>query len=99
MDPYCAISQAHRWAPEYLRVRRAEGGGVFSLNIVNRGEQAAVYELTLQKVVSLDERFRPGGWSDPDPSPRIQALRKQIAAGETNTEVWKEIGTQGTPLV
>jgi enterochelin esterase-like enzyme len=78
----------------------AEGAGVYSLSIVNPGEQAASYELTLQKIVSLNERFRPGEWSDPDPSPRIQALRKQIASGQTNTEsFWKEIATQGTPLV
>jgi enterochelin esterase family protein len=78
----------------------AEGAGIFSLNIVNPGEQAAIYELTLQKIVSLDERFRPGEWSDPDPNPRIQALRKQIASGETNTEsFWKEVAAQGTPLV
>ena len=55
----------------------AEGSGIFSLNIVNLGEQAAIYELTLQKIVSLDERFRPEEWTDPDPSPRIQELRKQ----------------------
>ena len=78
----------------------AEGAGIFSLNIVNPGEQAAIYELTLQKIVSLDERFRPGEWSDPDPSPRIQELSKQIASGETNTEsFWKEIAAEGTPLV
>ncbi len=78
----------------------AEGAGIFSLNIVNPGEQAAIYELTLQKVASLDERFRPEEWIDPDPSPRIQELRKRIASGETNTEsFWKEIAAQGTPLV
>lgn len=78
----------------------AEGAGVYSLSIVNQGEQAASYELTLQKIVSLNERFGPGEWSDPDPSPRIQALRKQIASGQTNTEgFWKEIAAQGTPLV
>jgi enterochelin esterase-like enzyme len=78
----------------------AEGAGVYSLGIVNPGEQAAIYELALQKIVSLDERFRPGEWSDPDPGPRIQALRKRISSGETNTEsLWKEISMQGTPLV
>jgi enterochelin esterase-like enzyme len=78
----------------------AEGTGIFTVNIVNPGEQAAIYELTLQKIVSLDERFRPVEWSDPDPSPRIQGLRKQIASSETNTDsFWKEIATQGTPLV
>jgi enterochelin esterase-like enzyme len=78
----------------------AEGAGIFSLNIVNPGEQAAIYELTLQKIVSLDERFRPEEWTDPDPSPRIQELRKQIASGEASTEsFWKRVAAQGTPLV
>ena len=78
----------------------AEGGGIFSLNIKNSGEQAAIYELTLQKIVSLDERFRLGEWTDADPSPRIQELRKQITSGETNTEsFWKEVEAHGTPLV
>ena len=77
----------------------AEGAGVYSISIVNPGEQAARYELLLQKIVSLDERFRPEVWSDPNPSPRIQALRKQIASGQTSTEsFWKEVAAQGTPL-
>ena len=78
----------------------AEGAGIFSLDIANPGEQAAIYELTLQKVISLDERFRPEEWVDPAPSPRIQELRKQIASGETSTEsFWKEIAAQGAPLI
>jgi enterochelin esterase-like enzyme len=78
----------------------AEGAGIFSLNIVNPGEQTALFELTLQKVVSIDERFRSEEWTDPDPSPRIQELRKRIGSGETNTEnFWKEIEAQGTPLI
>jgi enterochelin esterase-like enzyme len=78
----------------------AEGAGIFFLNIVNPGGQAAIYELTLQKIVSLDERFRPEEWTDPDPSPSIQELRKRISSGETSTEsFWKRVAAQGTPLV
>lgn len=78
----------------------AEGAGLYSLSIVNPGGQSASYELTLQKIVSLNERFRPGAWSDSYPSPRILALRKQIASGQSNTErFWKEIAAQGAPLV
>jgi len=78
----------------------AEGAGVYSFNIANPGEQAASYELLLQKVVSLNERFRPEVWTDPNPSPRMQALRKQLTSGQTNTEgFWKEVAAQGTPLV
>ena len=78
----------------------AEGAGVYSISIVNPGEQAASYELLLQQIVSLNERFRPEAWSDPNPSPRIQALRNQIASGQTNTEgFWKEVAAHGAPLV
>jgi len=78
----------------------AEGAGVYSLSIVNPGEQAASYELMLQKILSLNERFRPREWSDPDLSPRIKAVRDQIASGQKNTEdFWKEIAARGTPLV
>jgi enterochelin esterase-like enzyme len=78
----------------------AEGAGVYSFNIANPGEIAASYELLLQKVVSLNERFRGEVWSDPNPSPRIQVLRNQIASGQTNTEsFWKEVAAEGTPLV
>ncbi len=77
-----------------------EGAGVYSINIVNPGDQAASYELLLQKIASLNERFRAEAWSDPNPSPRIQALRNQIASGQTDTEsFWKEVAAQGTPLV
>lgn len=77
----------------------AEGSGIFSVNIVNAGEHAAAYELKLQKMVSLDERFRPEEWTDPDPSPRIQELRKQIASGESTESFWKGIAAQGAPLI
>lgn len=78
----------------------AEGAGVYLFNVANPGEQAASYELLLPKVVSLNERFRPEVWSDPDPSPRIQALRNQITLGQTDTEAfWKQVAAQGTPLV
>ncbi|MGH9880839.1 MAG: enterochelin esterase domain-containing protein, partial [Pyrinomonadaceae bacterium] len=78
----------------------AEGGGVYSINIGNPGEQAVNYELLLEKILSLNERLQPEPWSDPYPSPRIQALRSQIASGQTKTEAfWKEVAQQGTPLV
>jgi enterochelin esterase-like enzyme len=78
----------------------AEGAGVYSFNIANPGEQAASYELLLQKIVSLNERFGPEVWSDPNPSPRIQTLRNQITSGQTDTEVfWKQVAAQGTPIV
>ena len=78
----------------------AEGAGAYSIAVVNRGEQPAGYELSLQKVESLDERVRPEAWTDPNPSPRIQALREQLTSGRTSTEgFWKQVVEEGTPLV
>ena len=77
----------------------AEGAGSYSFKIENPGDQTASYELTIGGVVSLDERLKPEPWSDPYPTKRIQALRKQISAGQTNTEsFWKQVAVEGTPL-
>jgi enterochelin esterase family protein len=78
----------------------AEGAGGYSFKIENPGDQPAGYELAIGAVISLDDRLKPEPWSDPNPTPRIQTLRKQIESGNTNTDAfWKEIATQGTPLV
>jgi enterochelin esterase family protein len=77
----------------------AEGAGSYSLKIENRGDQSASYELGIDGVVSLTERLKPELWSDPYQSKRIQALREQISAGQTNTEsFWKQVKEEGTPL-
>ncbi|HKO44437.1 MAG TPA: alpha/beta hydrolase-fold protein [Pyrinomonadaceae bacterium] len=77
----------------------AEGPGSYSFKIENPGDQSASYELAIGGVVSLDERLKPEPWSDPFPTKRIQALRKQISEGQTNTEsFWKEVAAEGTPL-
>ncbi|HEY5885284.1 MAG TPA: alpha/beta hydrolase-fold protein [Pyrinomonadaceae bacterium] len=77
----------------------AEGAGSYSFKIENPGDQTASYELGIGGVVSLDERLKPEPRSDPSPSKRIQALRKQIADGQTNTEsFWKQVQAEGTPL-
>ncbi len=78
----------------------AEGAGAYSFKLENRGDGPASYELTAGEVVSLNERFKPEPWTDPFPSPRIQALQKQIAAGQTNTDsFWKQVAAETTPLV
>src|SRR5499427_7552002 len=78
----------------------AEGTGSYSVKIENPGDQSASYELAIGDVISLNERLKPVDWSDPYPSPRIQSLRKQIEAGNSNTDAfWKEMAAQGTPLV
>ena len=58
------------------------------------------YELTLNQVLSLDERLKPKPWQDPNPSPRMEALRKQAASGNADLNAfWKQVTAEGTPLV
>ncbi|MFN2494012.1 MAG: esterase family protein [Pyrinomonadaceae bacterium] len=77
----------------------AEGAGSYSFKIENPGDQSASYELSIGDVIALTERLKPEPWSDPYPSKRIQALRDQIRAGQTNTEsFWKKVKEEGTPL-
>jgi enterochelin esterase-like enzyme len=77
----------------------AEGAGSYSFKIENPGDQAASYELAIREVIALNERLKPESWSDPYPTKRIQTLRNQIAAGQTNTEsFWKQVAAEGTPL-
>ena len=78
----------------------AEGAGSYSFKIENPGDQPASYELGIGQVVTLNERLKPQPWSDAYPTSRIQALRKQIEGGNSNTEAfWKEITAHSTPLV
>jgi enterochelin esterase-like enzyme len=77
----------------------AEGAGSYSFKIENPGDESASYELAIGDVIALDVRLKPDPWSDPYPSKRIQALRDQISAGQTNTErFWKQVKDEGTPL-
>jgi enterochelin esterase-like enzyme len=77
----------------------AEGGGSYSIVIANPGDQPVKYELFIEKILSLNDRLRPEPSSDADPSPRIQALRSEIAAGNSTEAFWKEMAARGTPLV
>lgn len=78
----------------------AEGSGLYTIKITNPEAQPARYELLLEKIVPLSERLQPAPWEDPNPGPRIEALKKQIASGQKNLEAfWKEIAARGTPLV
>lgn len=77
----------------------AEGAGSYSFKIENPGDQSATYELGIGEVIALNERLKPQPWSDPYPSKRIQTLRDQIGASQTNTEsFWKQVAAEGTPL-
>lgn len=78
----------------------AEGAGSYSFLIENAGDQQASYEFGIGPVTALGERLRPEPWVDPNPSPRIQTLLKQVQSGNANTDAfWKDIAAQGTPLV
>ncbi len=78
----------------------AEGAGSYSFKIENPGDQSGTYELAIGEVIALNERLKPQPWSDPYPSKRIQTLRNQIGAGQTNTEsFWKQVAAEGTPLI
>ncbi len=77
----------------------AEGAGSYVFKIQNPGDQTASYELGIGEVISLTERLKPVPWSDPYPSRRIQALRKEIETGKSTEAFWKEMTAQGTPLV
>jgi enterochelin esterase-like enzyme len=79
----------------------AEGAGTYSFNIINPAKQTSHYELKLESVLSLNERLRPNAaWIDPNPSPRIEALRQQVIRDHVSTDAfWKQVAQEGTPLV
>jgi enterochelin esterase-like enzyme len=77
----------------------AESAGDYKVE-VDADNQPAHYELRIDAITGLEERLQPEPWSDPNPSPRIQRLRSQIAAGQTSTEsFWKQVTAETTPLV
>jgi hypothetical protein len=44
--------------------------------------------------------LKPNPWQDPNPSPRIDALRKQAASGNTDINAfWKQVTAEGTTPV
>lgn len=79
----------------------AEGTGTYSIHVINPTAQASHYELKLESALSLDERLHSNSvWTDPDPSPRIEALRQQVILDHVSTDAfWKQVAQEGTPLV
>ena len=77
----------------------AEGTGAHSVDITNPGTQTTRVDVVVDNIVSLDERLRPAPWRDTLTSPRIEALRTEIATGQPTDAFWKEMAQQGTPLV
>ena len=46
------------------------------------------------------DQLRPSTWRERFSSPRIEALRKEIASGRATTEAfWQEVTKEGTPLI
>ena len=78
----------------------ADAPGSYQVEVTTSATQPVSYELTLNQVLSLDERLKPKQWEDPNPSPRIEALRKQAASGNVDVDAfWKQVTAEGTPLV
>jgi enterochelin esterase-like enzyme len=74
--------------------------GSYRLDVTTSATQPVSYKLTLNQVLSLDERLKPKEWQDPNPSPRMDALRKQAASGDADIKTfWKQVTVEGTPLV
>ena len=85
---------------ERLCVFIANTPGTYRIEVTTSATKPVSYTLTLNQVLSLDERLKPKPWQDPNPSPRIEALRKQVASGNADIETfWKQVVTEGTPLV
>ncbi len=62
--------------------------------------EKGTYELKLAERLSFDDRMKAPPQQDRYASPAIEALRKQIAAGDRSTEsFWQRIAQSGTPLV
>jgi uncharacterized protein DUF3327 len=58
------------------------------------------YELKLTEITPVGDRLKPAPHLQRPSSPAIEALRHQIARGETNTEAfWARVAQSGTPLV
>jgi hypothetical protein len=78
----------------------ADTQGTHRVEVTTSANQPVSYELTLTQVLSLDERLKPKPWQDPNPSLRIEALRRQVASGNADINAfWKQVTAEGTPLV
>ncbi len=91
----------HAPAPdgEHSLAFAAEGPGEYKIEIT-ADEKPAHYEFRIDAITGLDERLKPEPWTDPNPSPRMEALRRQIASGDADTTAfWKQVVAEGTPLI
>jgi enterochelin esterase-like enzyme len=77
----------------------AEAAGDYKIELT-AGEKPAQDALRIDAITGLKERLEPEPWTDPNPSPRIEALRLQIASGNTDTTAfWEQVTAEGTPLI
>jgi len=75
----------------------AEAAGPYRIEIVPYDETAH-YDFRFE-VTSLDDHLRSPSQNDRYPSSRMEALRRQVASGNTNTNAfWTQIAAEGTPL-
>jgi enterochelin esterase-like enzyme len=78
----------------------ADTSGSYRIELTTSATQPVSYTLTLTQVLSLDERLKAKPWQDPNPSPRMETLRKEVASGAFDiTNFWKQVAAEGTPLV
>jgi enterochelin esterase-like enzyme len=78
----------------------ADTPGTYRIEVATSATQPVSYTLTLRQVLSLNERLKPKPWQDPNPSPRIDSLRKQVASGNADINAfWKQVAAEGTPLI
>lgn len=78
----------------------AETPGAYRLELAPPGSTPIKVRLILKEILSVEERLKPAPPADKNVSPRIEALRKQLAAGERDTEAfWREVAAKATPLV
>lgn len=78
----------------------AEGAGTYTITTRNSSQAPAEYRLKYTERASLNERTSAAPAQDEFTSPRIDALKRRVQGGDTNTSAfWKQVAAEGTPLV
>ena len=75
--------------------------GTYRIVLRSAAKPASSYAITLDRIVSIEERLRPTAAKDRFVSPRIDALRKEVEGGnkEAVAKFWSEVEQHGAPLV
>ena len=79
----------------------ATASGTYRIVLRSAVKPAASYSITVDKILSTSERFRPEPAKEKFTSPRIAKLRKDVESGNDGavTAFWSEIDKQGAPLI